>query len=156
VTGALAVSGMSGDRFVFEGFLPKKGRERSDRLAELALEQRTIVLFVGPHQLLDDLESLAETLGSERPICVVRELTKMHEEIQWSTLGEAIDEWSDRGAKGEYTLVLAGAEPPEHSLDEAVTAAQRLVEEGTTPSQAARQAASEFRLPRREIYDRLV
>ena len=155
VTGALAVSGMSGDRFVFEGFLPKKGRERSERLTEMQHEPRTIVLFVGPHQLVDDLMSLADTLGGDRPICVVRELTKMHEEIQWTTVGEALSEWSERGAKGEYTLVLAGAEPAGHSLDEAVALARRLVNEGHPPSQAARQAANELKLPRREIYARL-
>ena len=156
VTGALAVSGMTGDRFVFEGFLPKKGRERAERLDALATEQRTMVLFVGPHQLIDDLESLAEALGQDRDICVARELTKMHEEIQWSTLAEALEEWSERGAKGEYTLVLKGGEAPANTLDEGVALARALIDEGVSPSQAARQAAAEMKLSRREIYGKLL
>lgn len=156
VTGALAVAGMNADRFVFEGFLPKRGRERSDRLHEIAREQRTIVLFVAPHRLLDDLESLVERLGPDRSVCVVRELTKMHEEVAWSTLGEALEEWSERGARGEYTLVIEGSEPPTHDIDEAVAMARDLIEEGMSTSRAARQAAGELGLPRREIYDRLI
>lgn len=156
VTGALAVSGMEGDRFVFEGFLPRKGREREERLQGLVAERRTVVLFVAPHRLEDDLADLAHVLGHDRGVCVVRELTKLHEEILWSTLGEALAEWTERGARGEYTLVVEGAPPPTQDLDEAVALARRLMEAGTTPSQAAREAATESRLPRREIYRRLV
>lgn len=156
VTAALAVSGMDGDRFVFEGFLPRKGRERHVRLEALATEQRTIVLFVAPHRLIDDLSDLVSTLGEHRRVCVTRELTKMHEELQWATVGEALAHWTDRGAKGEYTIVIAGGEPPVHGVPEAVQMALRLMESGVSPSQAAREAALELGLPRRDVYDQLL
>ncbi len=156
VTGAVAVSGMTGDRFVFEGFLPRKGSERAARLEELVGEQRTIVLFVAPHRLLDDLRDLSETLGADRPVCIVRELTKMHEEIQWTTLDDALEEWSDRGPKGEYTIVVQGAEPMVHDVDEAVTLARSLLDKGVAPSQAAREASRELGVHRRDVYRRLL
>jgi 16S rRNA (cytidine1402-2'-O)-methyltransferase len=78
---ALAVSGLPSDRVVFEGFLPRKGRARADRLAELGNEARTIVLFVSPHRAAADLADLAESLGADRPAIVARELTKLHEEV---------------------------------------------------------------------------
>ena len=156
VTSAVAVSGMTGDRFVFDGFLPRKGSERAARLEELVGEQRTIVLFVAPHRLLDDLGDLSETLGADRPVCIVRELTKMHEEIQWTTLDDALGEWSHRGPKGEYTIVVQGAEPVVHDVDEAVMLARRLLDKGMAPSQAAREASRELGVHRRDVYRRLL
>jgi 16S rRNA (cytidine1402-2'-O)-methyltransferase len=156
VTGALAVSGMDGDRFVFEGFLPKKGRDRADRIELLVVETRTVVLFVAPHQLVDDLTDLAEALGGGRRVCIVRELTKMHEEVVWSTLDRSVESWSERGGRGEFTLVLAGAEPQVHGIDEAVELARRLMDNGAPPSEAAREAAGEMKVARREVYRRIV
>lgn len=156
VTTALAGSGLAGDRFVFDGFLPRKGKERKQRVDGLVGEERTIVLFVPPHRLLDDLADLARALGDDRAMCVARELSKMHEEFQWTTLGSALEHWSHRGAKGEFTLVIEGADPPVHGLDEAVDLARRLMATGMSPSQAAREAASELGVRRRDVYERLL
>ncbi len=156
VTGAVAVSGFTGDRFVFEGFLPKKVKDRAARLSELAAELRTIVLFSAPHRLVEDLEDLATTLGPARRLCVVRELTKLHEEIVWMSLARALEEWTERAPRGEFTLVLAGATPPEPDHGAGVELARRLVEEGLSASAAARQAAAETGAGRRAIYEALL
>lgn len=152
-TAALAVSGLPADRFAFEGFLPRKGDARRARLSALAHEERTAVVFVSPHRLEADLSDLAEAAGADRSVCVCRELTKLHEEVWWGTLGEAAAQWVE--PRGEFTLVIAGAESPEPSLDEAVALARTLVEDGLSPSAAARRAASLTGAARRQIYDRM-
>jgi len=154
VTSAVAVSGMTGDRFVFEGFLPRKGRDRSERLEELAQEPRTMVLFCAPHRLGDDLTDLAEALGEGRPVCVVRELTKMHEEVVWSTLGEAAG--AADNPRGEYTLVIEGAPPQAPDIDAAIEEARSLVVGGMSVSAAARQVAERRKVSRRSVYEALV
>jgi 16S rRNA (cytidine1402-2'-O)-methyltransferase len=156
VTGAIAVSGLTGDRFVFEGFLPRKGKDRTTRLESLVSEERTMVVFSAPHRLVEDLEDLASVLGPARQVCAVRELTKLHEEVAWMSLARAIEEWTERAPRGEFTIVIAGAAPPEPDLAAGVVRAQRLIEEGTSPSAAARQAAAETGAPRRSIYDALI
>lgn len=155
-TSALVVSGFSSDRFVFEGFLPRKGRERSDRLRELSSETRTMVLFVSPHRIETDLSDLAEALGSERQICVTRELTKLYEEIWWGTLEEAREEWTDERNRGEFTVVLEGRSEIPDLTEVAVSAAREFVKGGMSPSQASRTAADEWRVERRKIYQRLI
>lgn len=155
VTAAAAVSGFGADRFVFEGFLPRKGRERQGRLAAIATEQRTSVLFLSPHRILEDLEALAQAAGPARQVCIVRELTKLHEEVAWYTLAGAVEEWDDREPVGEYTLVLAGAAPPVPDLEMAVAVARRLIAAGETRSAAARQAAAETGVARRDVYEAL-
>ena len=110
VTAALAVSGLPSERFVFEGFLPRKGKARRERLMALAGERRTIVVFAAPSRLARDLESLRTSLGSDRAIAVTRELTKLHEEVWRGSLAEAVAQWAGDGvARGEFTLVVAGA-----------------------------------------------
>lgn len=156
VTGAIAVSGLTGDRFVFEGFLPRKGKDRTARLEGLASEERTIVVFSAPHRLVEDLEDLVTVLGPARQVCAVRELTKLHEEVAWMSLARAIEEWTERAPRGEFTMVIAGAAPPEPDLAAGVVRARRLIDEGTSPSAAARQAAAETGAPRRSIYDALI
>jgi 16S rRNA (cytidine1402-2'-O)-methyltransferase len=155
VTGAVAVSGFGADRFVFEGFLPRKGRERRSRLAGLATEQRTSVLFLSPHRILEDLDALADVAGPGREVCIVRELTKLHEEVAWFTLAGAIEEWEDREPIGEYTLVIRGAAPPVPDLDEAVSRARELMAAGEPRSASAKQAAAETGVNRRDVYDAL-
>lgn len=155
VTSALAVSGFGGDRFVFEGFLPRKGGERSRRLADIASEPRTLVLFATPHRLLADLEDMVGALGGDRRVCVCRELTKLHEEVARSTLAEAREVWNRRTPRGEYTLVVEGAAPVEISLAEAVAQARRLLAGGETRSAAAREAARSTGVDRRTLYEAL-
>lgn len=106
---ALVASGLPMDRFVFEGFLPiKKGRHT--RLTALQSEERTIILYESPHKLLKTLTQLREYLG-ERQVAVCRELSKLYEEVRRGTLSEVIDHFTHTAPRGEFVLVLAGAEP---------------------------------------------
>jgi 16S rRNA (cytidine1402-2'-O)-methyltransferase len=109
VTAILSVAGLPTDRFVFEGFLPPKGAKRARRIAELAVEARTIVLFESPHRIARALDELAEAWGNERRCCLGRELTKKFEEIRRGTLAELAEWSSGRTLKGEITLAVSGA-----------------------------------------------
>ena len=102
---ALTISGLAADRFVFEGFIPRKGAERAARLADIAAEHRTTVIYEAPHRVERTLDDLRETCGDDRVIVVTRELTKLHEEVVRGPLG-TID---IGGPRGEYVLILAGA-----------------------------------------------
>ena len=155
VTLALAVSGMPADRFVFEGFLPRSGDRRAERLSALASEERTAVLFCAPGRLAADLADLASGSAADRECVVCRELTKVHEEIWRGTLAAAAAHWSD-GARGEVTLVVAGAEPPEPDPEAALEAVEELVGAGETLSDAVRRVAEEHRVRRRALYERAV
>ncbi|HHT48430.1 MAG TPA: 16S rRNA (cytidine(1402)-2'-O)-methyltransferase [Firmicutes bacterium] len=108
---ALVASGLSTTRFVFEGFLPRKPKERESRLAALAREERTIVLYEAPHRLTKTLSALAAALGPDRPVVIARELTKKYEEFWRGTLAEAVEAWTAREVRGEFTLVVAGLAP---------------------------------------------
>lgn len=152
VTTAVALSGFSGDRFVFEGFLPRSGGDRERRLAEIAVEPRTVVLFSSPHRLLQDLEDLQGACGTKRRVFVGRELTKYHEETWWGTMGKAVDEWSERTPQGEFTLVVGGAEEREVPLHAAVEEVRRLVDQGMPASEAVRQVAQATGVRRRALY----
>lgn len=153
VTLALAVSGLPTDRFVFEGFLPRKGRKRRERLTELSSEPRTMVLFAAATRLVTDLADLASELGEERRCVVCRELTKAHEEVWRGRLAEAAQHWDDTPPRGEVTLIVAGMEVDGGSLDEAATAALQSIDGGTRPSEAVRRTATEFDVSRRDLYD---
>jgi 16S rRNA (cytidine1402-2'-O)-methyltransferase len=156
VTSAIALAGFGGEGFAFEGFLPKKGKARTQRLQRIAAEDRAVVLFVTPHRFGADLADLASTSGEDRRLVVTRELTKLHEEVWAGTIGEAIEEWSQRTPKGEFTIVLAPAQLPVPSLPEAVDRAQGLVALGSTSSDAAREVARATGLSRRQIYEALL
>ncbi|MGH9120735.1 MAG: SAM-dependent methyltransferase, partial [Acidimicrobiales bacterium] len=110
---ALTISGLAAERFCFEGFLPRKGGERAKRLAALAAEQRTTVLYEAPRRVVATLSDLAAACGSERRIAVGRELTKLHEESWTASLGEAVQRVTDAEGepRGEWVLVLEGAAP---------------------------------------------
>lgn len=153
VTSALAVSGFGGDRFAFEGFLPRKGGDRRARLQAMAREDRPVVWFSSPRRVLADLADLAEFAGGSREICVARELTKQFEEVWWGTLDAALAKWGETDPRGEFTLVLEKGETPAPSLDDATDAARQLMTGGLSRSDAARTVARETGLPRRSIYD---
>jgi 16S rRNA (cytidine1402-2'-O)-methyltransferase len=155
VTAALSVSGLPSERFVFEGFLPKKGPERDRRLASLATETRTAVLFVAPHQLIDDLKGLA-SVAPDRPLCIARELTKMFEEIQWSTPAAAAELWAGREILGEFTLVLGGGDPVEPDLEASVVAVLAEIDTGAQMSDAVRTVASRSGVSRRTLYEEVL
>jgi len=153
VTSALAVLGFGGDRFAFEGFVPRKGAERDRRLAAMASEDRPVVWFSSPRRVLTDLADLSAHTGDDRSLCVARELTKQFEEVWWGSVSEAITTWSHREPRGEFTLVLAPAPAETPDLETAVERGRVLVASGLSRSEAARTAARETGVPRRSIYD---
>lgn len=155
VTTAVALSGFGGDRFVFEGFLPRKGRDRTERLETIGQESRAVVLFASPNRLVDDLTDLSEACGFSREVAVTRELTKLHEESWVGSLGESVERWSGE-VKGEVTLVLAPVDPEPPSIEEAIQRARTLVASGTSVRQAARQVSGETGVSRREVYEALL
>jgi 16S rRNA (cytidine1402-2'-O)-methyltransferase len=150
---ALVASGLPTGRFVFEGFLPRKGGGRGERLARLASETRTIVLYEAPHRLLRTLEDLVETLGVDRRVAVARELTKLHEEVVRGTLADAI-EWASREApRGEHVLVIDGApEPADASDDEVLSAVREALGRGLSARDAASEVARALGVPKRRAY----
>jgi 16S rRNA (cytidine1402-2'-O)-methyltransferase len=154
---ALAGAGLPCDRFVFEGFLPSKTKERRDRLNWLKNETRTLIFYEAPHRLKQTLEDFASYFGQERAIVLARELTKIHEEFWRGSIKDAIAFYaSGREPKGEFTLVLAGAKTTENlilSEAELKIELRHLIEQGMTRSQASRQLAQLTHLPRRQIYD---
>lgn len=156
VTTAVALSGFAGDRFVFEGFLPRKGAERHRRIQSFADEDRPIVLFVSPHRLVTDLEALEKALGPTRELVVTRELTKLHEEVWKGSLSEAIAHWGGTAGRGEFSVVIGPAEKRPENFEDTVAAAKALMDSGESASAAAREAASGSGHPRREIYDALL
>ncbi len=147
---ALTVSGLPTSRFVFEGFLPRKGRARADRLAELADERRTTILYEAPHRVRRTLADLRAAVGDDRMIAVTRELTKLHEDVVRGPLGE-IDVGEPRG---EYVLVLAGAPDPAAGVDD-TEVRRRLAAElarGSSTRDAATAVAAAVDRPRRDVY----
>jgi 16S rRNA (cytidine1402-2'-O)-methyltransferase len=156
VTAALAVAGLPTDRFVFEGFLPTRGGERSGALARLALEPRTLVLFEAPHRIADTLAGLAAAFGPARPAAIARELTKLHEKVYRGTLGELARLATQDAdiARGESTLVIGGA--PALAEDGALLAARLLplLLKELPPARAAAIVAQVTGLRKRDVYER--
>lgn len=153
VTLAVAVSGLPGDRFAFDGFLPRKGGRRAERLASIAREPRTVVLFAAPARLAADLTDLASAAGGDREVVVCRELTKLHEEIWRGTLAGAAAEWAGREVRGEVTLVLAGAPATEPDPAAALEHVEALIADGVPLAEAVRQVADLTGVGRRELYE---
>ncbi len=153
VISALIASGLTCDRFAFEGFLPAKSQARRAYLETLKTESRTLVFYEAPHRLRQTLEDLT-VLGSDRQIVLARELTKLHEEIWRGTIAEAIEHYSHHNPQGEFTLVIAGAELTQPVLTEAAIKAelQNLLKQGLSRSEASRQLAQQSSLPRRQVY----
>lgn len=154
VLAALVVSGLPTDRVTFDGFLPRKGAARRERLAELALEQRTAVLFAAPHRVAADLRDLAEACGTDRRAVICRELTKLHEEVLHGTLA-TLAEQAAAGLRGEVTLVVAGAEPAHAdapTVAEQVDRVGALVSAGARTKQAVAEVAGATGASKRELY----
>jgi len=155
VTTAITLSGFGGDRFSFEGFLPRKGKERNVRLHQLGFDDRPVVIFASPHRVAGDLRDLLDVVGADRKVAVTREMTKLHEEIWVGTLGEAVEQWSGE-TKGELTLVLEGSSMTPVTAAAAIAEARSLVDAGTSPSDAARRVAQDSGVSRRVIYQKLL
>ncbi len=156
---ALATSGLPTDRFTFEGFLPRKGRPRRERLDEIAAERRTVVLFLSPHRADADLADLVTTCGPDRRAAVGRELTKLHEETVRGSLADLAARADGDGLRGELTLVIEGAAPPPApDLDDTDLAdlVQARIDAGMDHKEAVREVARDTDRPRREVYDAVV
>ena len=146
---ALAASGLPTDRFVHEGFIPKKGRQGYFR--SLENQTRTMIFFESPHRLAASLRDAAEVFGREREACVAREITKMFEEIARGTLAELALHFAE-GAKGEVVVVIAGRAADSMSLDDGVAEVARLVAEGMKLTAACAQVAKDSGLAKGELY----
>ncbi|MGD9702989.1 MAG: 16S rRNA (cytidine(1402)-2'-O)-methyltransferase [Acidimicrobiia bacterium] len=151
---ALGISGLPTGRWVFEGFLPRSGSGRAERLAELTDERRTIVLYEAPHRVARTVDDLAEACGEDRSVVLARELTKMHEEVWRGTLGEARRHLASREPLGEYVIVLAGARALGPANDDEIRAALReRLDAGLTTKSAVAEVTAALRAPKRTVYD---
>ena len=152
---ALAVSGLPTGRFTFEGFLPANKKERRTALLRLQGEERTMVFHEAPHKLRPTLADMLEVLG-DRPVALCRELTKLHEETVRTTLSRAVALYQEKEPRGEYVLVVAGAQRaagPAVTLDQGVRQVLRLRQEGVRMKDAVRRTAEETGLSRNDLYN---
>lgn len=150
---ALVSSGLPADRFVFEGFLPRRGGERTRRLAAVAAERRTVLLYEAPHRLARTAADLVEACGPDRPVVAARELTKRHEELWRGTLAGLVERVGQGEPRGEYVLVLGGATAPAPAGDDAIAAA--LAERraaGDDRRGAVAAVTATLGVPRRRVY----
>ena len=153
---ALSISGQSTGRFCFEGFLSTAKKSRREHLESLQKEERTMIFYEAPHKLVTTLEDMAAVFGEDRPISLCRELTKLHEEVVRTTLGDAIQKYTETPPKGEFVLVVAGAAPEEKvtaTAEDGAARALELMESGMSRKDAARQAAKELGLQKNLVYD---
>lgn len=151
VTAALAVAGLPSERFTFEGFLPRKGAARRRRLDAMRDREETTVLFASPARLARDLADIAAVDGDRR-VVVARELTKVYEEVWRGSAAAAADHWS-RGARGEVTLVVAGAPGDVADLGAAAEEVRALVDGGEPFAAAVRRVAETEGVSRRDLYE---
>lgn len=151
---ALVASGLPTGRFCFEGFLPRKGSARTERLAALASERRTIVLYEAPHRVERTLADLAGALGPTRGVAIARELTKLHEEVWRGSLDGALAWTETQSPRGEFVLVVAGAPDGRPAEDEDIEKALRDARAaGRSTRDAASDVARDLGVPRRRVYD---
>lgn len=154
---AVAVSGLPSKRFTFEGFLSVQKAERRAHLQSLVSETRTMVFYEAPHRLARTLQDLLVAFG-DREIALVKELTKVHEAVERTTLSAAAAKYAEQQVKGEYVLVIHGADTPDKaswSLEEAVTFANREIQAGASKTEAAKAAAAKSGLKKGDIYKAL-
>ena len=155
---ALVLSGLPTDRFCFEGFIPRHKKERQHYFERLLKEERTMIFYESPHRLEDTLKTMAEVFP-ERPMAAARELTKKFEEIVRGTPAEVLAHFEQNGIRGEFVLLLHGAEPaaPEtRDIDWAVARVAQLEAEGISQKDAIKQAAKEADLSKRDVYNFIV
>ncbi|ADQ03718.1 Uroporphyrin-III C/tetrapyrrole (Corrin/Porphyrin) methyltransferase [Caldicellulosiruptor owensensis OL] len=158
---ALVLSGQNTYSFVFEGFLPKNKRAKREKLESLKYEKRTLIFYEAPHKLLDTLSQMAEIFGVDREISIVKEITKMHESIMLTTLGNAVEFFKQNPPKGEYVLVVRGYEDAkEKTQDDNVEFIKEKLREkllqGFSKKEAAKMVADELNLPKNKVYKIMV
>ena len=152
---ALSISGQLTGRFCFEGFLSTAKKSRFEHLDALRDERRTMIFYEAPHKLVNTLEDMAQVFGSDRPVSLCRELTKLHEETIRTTLSGAVALYREKEPRGEYVLVVAGAprqEAPALTLAEGVAMVQSLRQQGQRMKDAVRRVAEDTGLSRNELY----
>ncbi len=152
---ALTVSGLPTGRFTFEGFLAMNKKNRRSHLESLAGEQRTMIFYEAPHKLTATLDDLTAAFGPDRRIALCRELTKLHEEVRRTTLGEAVRWYGENPPRGEFVLVVEGAPEQaaeELTMEDGLARVAQLREEGCSLRDAVKQTAKETGLPKNELY----
>jgi 16S rRNA (cytidine1402-2'-O)-methyltransferase len=160
VLAAVVAAGVVGPRWAFEGFLPRSGRERRERLARIAADERATIVFEAPGRVTGTLTDLAAACGRDRPGAVCRELTKLHETIERGPLGDLAGSAREGAipARGEFVLVVGQGTPAVDAqahvdaFEVARAEVERLVREGTARGDAARRVAAASGLPRRRLY----
>ena len=158
VVSAAALSGMSISRFTFEGFLPIPKKERNERLELLRNQTAVMIFYEAPHKLKTTLADLAQAFGGERRISLCRELTKIHEEVLRLTLAEAVEYYNNNEPRGEFVLVLEGAQESsgeEITIEQAMAQVQKLIEMGEKPTDACKAVAKETGFRKSELYAKL-
>ena len=156
---ALAASGQPTGRFTFEGFLAMNKKNRRTHLDALREEERTMIFYEAPHKLQATLKDLCQTFGADRPVSLCRELTKLHEEIRRTTLGQAEEYYRENPPKGEFVLVVRGAPPKreeEATLEDGQALVEELMAQGSSQRDAVKQAAKTLGLSRNQLYDVVV
>ena len=154
LTMALVISGLPTSRFAFEGFLPRGGAERSDRLAMTTTESRTIVLYEAPHRLAKTLSDLTTACGAMRRVVLARELTKLHEQIWRGTLQDANMLVATTEPRGEYVIILEPAKPPAPPTDEELVAAIKAeIAKGVSRKDSAARVSARFGVAKRHVYE---
>ena len=151
---ALVLSGLPTTRFVFEGFIPRSGTDRAERLASIARDERTTIIYEAPHRIVRTLTDLSATCGGDRRVAVARELTKMHEEVRRGTLAEVASHFAATEPLGEFVVVIDGA-PPSAPVDEATItgAIDDALAAGMSVRDAADTVSSMLGVSRRIAYD---
>lgn len=151
---ALVISGLSTSRFVFEGFLPRSGADRTERLAMTATESRTIVLYEAPHRLIKTLSDLTTACGAMRRVVLARELTKLHEQIWRGTLQDANMLVAATEPRGEYVIIIEPAKPPAPPTDaELVAAIKAEIAKGVSRKDSAARVSARFGVAKRTVYE---
>ena len=151
---AVVISGFDTGRFAFDGFLPRSGKERTERLAEVAAERRTTVLYEAPHRVQRTVADLAAVCGPERRIALARELTKLHEEVWRGTLAHAVERVNEVDPRGEYVLVLEGAPKDAPATDnDIVTALRMALRTGADRRTAIATVMTSTGAAKRRVYD---
>jgi len=154
LTMALVISGLPTSRFVFEGFLPRSGAERTERLAMATTESRTTVFYEAPHRLVKTLSDLTTACGAMRGVVLARELTKLHEEIWRGTLQDANMHVAKTEPRGEYVIILEPAKPPAPPTDEELLAAIRAeIAKGVSRKDSAARVSARFGVAKRTVYE---
>ena len=153
---ALSISGLPTGRFTFEGFLSTTKKNRLAHLQSLKNETRTMIFYEAPHKLMATLRDLTEAFGAERRISLCRELTKLHEEVRRTTLGEAAAYYNEQPPRGEFVLIVEGAAEAQEetpTIETALARVQELLGQGMSKKDAIKQASQETGFPKNTLYD---